>query len=198
MANVDRPNGLRPVKHFTGAPYNGQANRYSALATDSSVIMVGDIVQLDSTDSGNATAYPAVKRLAAGDSSSANAVGVVVGFTIDPTALNTPQYRAASTARTLLVADSPDIVFEINEDADGGALANTSLGLNAAVTTTAGSTTTGSSGMELDASTAATEATLPLKIVGFSDREDNERGVANAKVLVTLNKHLFRGGQVGQ
>lgn len=198
MANTSRVRGARPVKHLTGAPYNGQANKYSALSSDSSVIMVGDFVQLDSTDSANTGVYPAVKRLAAGDSTAANIIGAVVGMSIDPTNLNTPQYRAASTARVLFVSDAPDIVYEIQEDAVGGALATTSIGLNAAIDLTAGSTTTGSSGMQLDTSTAATTSALPLKIVGFTDSEDNEAGSANAKVLVTVNNSLYRGGQVGQ
>lgn len=198
MANTSRVNGLRPVKHLNGSPYNGQTNKYSALSSDSSVIMVGDLVQLDSTDSANTGVYPAVKRLAAGDSTAANVVGVVQGFSIDPTNLNTPQYRAASTSRVVFVADAPDIIFEIQEDAAGGALATTSIGLNAAVDLTAGSTTTGSSGMQLDTSTAATTSALPLKIVGFSDKEDNEAGSSNAKVLVTVNNSLFRGATSGQ
>jgi hypothetical protein len=48
--------------------------------------------------------------------------------------------------------------------------------------------------MTLDAATVATTATLPLKIVGFSQRVDNEVGNASAKVLVKLNNHQFNSG----
>jgi len=32
MANTSRVNGFKPVKHITGAPYNGQANIYEVPA----------------------------------------------------------------------------------------------------------------------------------------------------------------------
>jgi len=104
-------------------------------------------------------------------------------------------HRAASTNRYVYVADSPDLILEVQEDGVGGALAVTSVGLNADMVVAAGSTTTGQSGMELASSTAATTSTLVFNIVGFSQKQDNEVGSANAKMLVTYNVHQH--GSVG-
>jgi len=183
MANVSRINGFRPARYLNGSPYNGQVTRYFVTAGDTTAIFAGDLVQIDGGSDGSG--IRSVTQGAANDA----CVGVVVGFVIDPTNLNTPQYRAASTARYLLVADDPNILFEVQEDAVGGALASASVGLNANFVVGSGSTTTGMSAMQLDTNTAATTNTLPLKIVEFVQREDNEVASANAKVLVKLNTH---------
>lgn len=185
MANVNRVNGFRPVKHLNGSPFNGQVNTYFVRAADATALFVGDLVKLDGGS--DAKGVRSVTQATA----SAASCGVVVGFAFDPLDLNTPQYRRASTARYALVADSPDLILEVQEDAVGGALASDSVGLNSDIIVGSGSTTTGTSGMQLDTSTAATGATLPLKIVGFSTAQDNEVGNALAKVLVTINNHQF-------
>lgn len=189
MANVSRVFGLRPVKHLNGSPYNGQFNVYYVPASDGTAMGAGDLVKL--AGSASADGYATVAQSAAGNPS----IGVVVGFVVDYTNLNTPSaYRAASTARYVLVSDSPDVVYEVQEDAVGGALAVTSVGLNADAVVAAASSTTGQSGMQLDSSTAATTATLQLKILGFVNRVDNEIGSANAKMWVTINNHQLASG----
>ena len=199
MANVSRVNGFRPVKSGTGAPYNGQANLYFLPAADSTVVMVGDLVQLHGTASPEG--YPTVTRMSNGATSVC--VGVVVGFlpeNIKPGSiaggrtpnLDTPVYRVASTDRYVLVADDPGIIMEAQEDAVGGALAITNVGQNVGVDLTAGNTSTGTSGMSVDSSTAATTSTHPLRIAGFVNRPDNEVGNANAKVHVGFNTHQYK------
>lgn len=184
MANVSRVWGLRPVKHLNGSPYNGQYNLYHVPASDGTAMFAGDLVKL--AGSASTDGYATVAQSAATNPS----IGVVVGFVVDPANLNTPsQYRAASTARYVMVCDATDVVYEVQEDAVGGALAVGDIGLNADVVVAAGSTTTGQSGMQLDTSTKATTATLVLKILGFVNRPDNEIGSANAKVWVTINNH---------
>lgn len=184
MANVSRVQGFRPVKHMNGSPYNGQFNLYYVPSTDGTAMGVGDLVKL--AGSASADGYATVAQAAA-----TNPVcGAVVGFVVDPANLNSPQgYRTASTNRYVMVADSPDLVFECQEDAVGGALAVTSVGLNAEVVVAAASSTTGFSGMQLDTSTVGTTSTIVLKVIGFPNRVDNEIGVANAKVWVTINNH---------
>jgi hypothetical protein len=112
--------------------------------------------------------------------------GVVVGI-VPTLALQGYKYRPASTDCYVLVADDPDLVFECQEDAVGGALAVADVGLNADMTSGSLSTVTGRSGFQLDTSTKATTATLQLRIVGFVQRVNNEVGNANAKVLVRFN-----------
>jgi len=183
MPNVSKIRGFVPVKHATGAPYNGQANVYFVPASDSTALFVGDPVVLagDASVEGVATVTKA--------SASGPALGVVVGVIntkLDPVSgkmtsgsisLDTPQYRPASTAQFILVADAPDLIYEV-EAATGSNAAYTYLsadvGLNVGHTTVAGSTATGNSNAALDMSTKATTATLPWKILGAVIRPDNE------------------------
>ena len=44
MANVSRVNGFKPVKHFSGAPYNGQCNAYEVSVSETVPVFVGDLV----------------------------------------------------------------------------------------------------------------------------------------------------------
>lgn len=187
MANVDRVNGFRPVRHLNGSPYNGQVREYVVLAADSTALFVGDLVKL--TGAADTDGRATVTQAAAGDT----VVGVVVGFGVNPDNLNIT-YRPASTLRTVMVADSPDIIFEAQADET---LAAASVGLNANFVVGTGNTATGASGMEVDTSTAATTATLPLKILGFSRRVDNEVGAADAKVEVMINKHQMANAATG-
>lgn len=196
MANVNRVNGFRPVKSGTGAPYNGQANLYFIPSTDSTAVFVGDLVGL--AGSASADGYPTVAQHAA----NGVPVGVVVGFlpeNVTPGSisngrtpnLDTPGHRLASTNRYVLVADDPGLIMEAQEDAVGGALAVTNIGQNVQVVVGSGSTVTGTSGMQVDSSTAATTSTHELRLVGFVNRPDNEIGNANAKVHVAFNKHQY-------
>lgn len=194
MASVSRINGFRPVKTITGAPYNGQANVYFMDSGDSTVVMVGDAVKL-AGDARAATGVPTVTRCGATDVP----IGIVVGilFTgvgdkinVPPVNdLNTPVYRRASTDRYLLVADDPNLIYEVQYAGTSVAAATitANVGLNGQFTTTAGSTTSGSSGMQLDSSGLATTATLPLKIVGFPNRPDNIPGDTYFIYYVMLN-----------
>lgn len=183
MANVSRINGFRPSRYLSGAPWNGAATKYATQAGDATAIFIGDLVKLDGGADANGL------RTVTQGTAGAAAVGVVVGIVVDPTTINSAQYRVASTARYLMVVDDPNVLFEVQEDAVGGALAATSVGLNASAIVGSGSTTTGQSGMQLDTSTAATTATLELKIMEFVQRPDNEVATANAKVLVKINNH---------
>lgn len=198
MASVSRINGFKPVKHISGGSYTGQANVYFVPASDATVIMAGDLVKL-SGDARSPTGVPTVTRHAAGATEAA--VGVVVGilFTgvgdmanVPPvTDINTPVYRRASTDRYLLVADDPGLVFEAQAT---GTLATADIGLNAAPSAAAGSTVTGNSGFSVDLSTKAATATLPLKIVGFPQRPDNNIGDAFVNVYVRINNHQLNSG----
>lgn len=197
MSSVSRLNGLRPVKHLDGSPYNGQASVYFVPASDATVIMVGDMVKLLG-DARSPTGVPTVTRAAAGDAS----IGVVVGilFTgvgdvtnVPPvTDLNTPVYRRASTDRYLLVADNPSLVFEVQTG--NGTLATANIGLNANARATAGDTTSGASGFDVDLASVATTATLQLKLVGFPHRPDNAIGDSFTSVYVMINNHQYKGG----
>lgn len=187
MANTSRANGLRPVKYLSGAPYTGAFRTYFIPSGDGTAVFVGDLVKADTTgdpaaSGGLAKGIQSVIRAAAGNAS----IGVVVGFAIDATNLNTPQYRVASTGRYVYVADDPNILFEIQAGGVGVALAD--VGLNADVTATAGSTVTGASGLVLDVSAMDTTATRQLRIMEVTGRVDNEITTSD-KVVVKINNH---------
>lgn len=204
MANTSRT-GFYPVKHISGAPYNGQANIYECPAGETIPVFVGDLVKL--SDSAATSFYPAVEAPVAAAATTGDYVGVVVGVLnakFDPVegkmstgsvSLDTPQYRAASTKQFVLVADSPDLIFEGQADA---AVAIASIGLNCGVvegtgSASVGSTTTGTGGMQLDASSVATTSTLPLQIVGAPNRVDNELNATSNKFYFRINTHAFGG-----
>ena len=51
---------------------------------------------------------------------------------------------------------------------------------------------------ELDQSTIATTATLPLKAIDVSqDPENSDTASANGNVIVKINNHIFSGGTAG-
>lgn len=206
MPNTSRISGFRPVKHATGAPYTGQGNIYATAAADGTALFVGDPVVLagDADTAGIATVTKA--------SASGPVVGVVVGIVnskLDPVtgkmtagaiALDTPQYRVASTATYVIVEDAPDVIYEA-ELCTGSNASYTYLtadvGLNVGFTTVAGSTTTGTSAAAADMSTKATTATLPFKLIGAVQRVDNETigGTSTAvKGLFKVNASTMGNG----
>jgi hypothetical protein len=185
MANSNAPTGLTPVRYASGAPYNGASNVYYAPASDSNALYIGDPVII--AGSADTDGVPSITIATAG----ASFTGVVVGFKPDANIVANG-YRAASTAAYVYVADDPDLLFEVQEDAVGGALAAADVGLNADLVSGSGSATTKRSGWQLDTSTKATTATLQTRIVGFVQRPDNAIG-SNAKVLVRSNKSTQTG-----
>lgn len=190
MANTNNPEGLRPVRYVSGAPYNGACREYYVPSSDGTALYVGDPV-IKAGD-GDADGVPTATRATAGGGN--KITGVVVGVRNTPT--QTTRYRKASDAQYVLVADDPNLLFEIQEDAVGGALASTNIGQNIDLVSGSGSTTTGLSGFQADSSTAATTNTLQLSIVAFTKRADNVIG-ANAKILVRINQHSEVPGATG-
>jgi hypothetical protein len=193
--------GFRPVKHLTGAPYNGQVNRYMLSASDSQATNVGDLVQLSDNDAlvdaQGFGVYPAVERIGSG--TSVPIVGVIVGFEPDYSNLNAGNYRAASTRRIVLVADSPDLLLAAPQDGTGGVVAAASVGLNVAINLgTAATAAPWASGMSVDSSTVATTNTLPLQIVGVTAAPDNDvtSTARPAELLVRINTHAFKAAGV--
>lgn len=204
MPNVSRVNGFRPVKHVTGAPYNGQANIYFVPASDGTALFVGDPVKL-AADGAAATGVQQVTKATAG----AAILGVVVGIIntkMDPVsgamtagsiALDTPVYRPASTAQYVLVCDSPDMLYEVEVTNAGASysFAVADVGQNAdTYVAGSGSTVTGASACSLNSATLNTTATLQWKIMGPVIRPDNDPTGAATKVIVKINNAQLSSG----
>ena len=183
MANVDRPNGLQPYKDAYGNPYNGQ---HVAMFCDANLFL-GDLVI---TDADGNLGYQSCAR--ATGTTDGTALGVVVGWEVQPDNLSDLYYRASTVYKVYICTD-PNVSYVIQGDGAGTiSIDATDVGLNADLVIAAGSTTTGASNMELDESTTgATAIATPLHILGLLDAPDNEFGVANQKVIVKLNMHAY-------
>ena len=200
MANTDNPRGLWPIRHQSGAPWNGQLNMYYIDAAYATALGKGDLVQLagGANESANATGTcAAIQRYAVAQ---ANTVGVIMGFgdsptqgaSVDDLTLN---YSPTSTAHYAFVCDDPTVIFGIQDDSkDGTALTIDAIGGNAEIATIAAcDTTTGYSKMELDSTSVTTTSTLPLKVLRLINRPDNALGEA-AEWEVMLQTHSYGGG----
>jgi hypothetical protein len=198
MANTSRINGMRPLKYTAGSPYTGEAKLYY-VASAGDEILVGDVVKL--AGSADANGIPSADLAGVNDTP----IGVVVGVMhskFDPsgkmnsgsTALDVPAVTqiAASAAGYILVADNPQIVFEIEAGTGGTALAATDVGLNGKIAVGARTSATTTCPTVWDtAVAAATTSTYMLQLIGFTQRVGNEIG-ASAKLLVRFNVHQYQ------
>ena len=194
MANADKPSGLRPVKHLDGSPWNGMTRPY--LFDAANAVYVGDPVKLGGSAGAaglfvagyNCEGMPNAERAAAGDT----LLGVVVGFAANPPGGLETQHKAADgTDRIGFVVDSPDVVFEVQEDSVGNTIAVTAVGNNFDMVTWLAGNSAGISAVELDSSDTSGTSTAQLRLLRFVPRPDNELGT-NAKWEVVINEHVFK------
>ena len=191
MANVDRPNGLKPVRYQNGNPYNGAHNLYFAPTGSTSAIFIGDVVTLTGNQAAAGTNFfgtdvAGMPEVAAFVASDGLPLGVVVGVYPNPDRLGTT-HRLASTASIIMVADAPDLIFEVQEST-GTAFTATMTGLNADLVVGTGNATTGTSDTELDVSVTPLTTTLTVRLLRLVPRPDNALG-ANARWEVKFVEH---------
>ncbi len=195
MANVNRPSGFTPVRYLNGAPWNGAANIYSIAANYAVELAIGDPVISSGTADTNgvpgialAAATGAIRGVIIG-------LGKSEGLIANPGNLDTTKRPASDPAVWYaLVVDDPAVVFEIQEKANTVQLAATEVGLNQVPILAAAGTY--QSGWLLASTTdasAATTATLPLRLLGLSRKPNNAFG-AYAKWLVKINVHELGTG----
>jgi hypothetical protein len=194
MPNINRPTGLIPVKHSNGNPYNGAYNIYFVPAAYATALYLG--LPLIATGASDANGVPvaAIATAGAGNYTIGPMVGIVDGGEpIVTVTRDMPLYHPASTAQYILVADDPDLVFEMQEDSVGGSIAMATAGTkNVDMVAGAGSTATGYSGWMIDSSTIATGNTLQLRLLRGVERPDNTMASSYAKWLVRINLHSMR------
>jgi hypothetical protein len=209
MANISKVAGFRPVKHLNGSPYNGQANIYEVPAGEAVPVFLGDMVVL-STNAATA-GFQAVASVCGASAQVATGVivGAVVGFInpkLDPVdgtmtagsiLLDTPQFRPASTKQLILVADSPDLIFETEADASV-ALADVGLNVGIGATAHTNPLLVGTSPQYAYSTTApSASATRPLQIMAIVKRPDNQSATAFNKVLVKVTTHAYGNAVAG-
>jgi hypothetical protein len=194
LANTNAPFGMRPVRYLDGRPYNGAVEYYFATGA-TGVIRPGDpVVEAGSANTSEVQGYapgtlPTCTIALDGDNDTIT--GVCVG--VLPVTRDSLIYRETSTDRIILVARGPDLVFEVQADAGGTAIAATDVGLHACLKV--GTTSTLRSDWTLDSSDApADDPSNQLKILGFGKGPKNEIG-AYAVLEVLINNHML--AQVG-
>ncbi len=197
MANSNRPTGLSPVGMITGAPYNGQARCYSVAAAYTTALYIGDPVI--SSGTADANGVPGVALAAATGAIRGVIVGIgsdyesVIGNIVNPNITYRPA-AAQSKDWYVMVVDDPNVIFEVQENSNGTALAATEVGLNQVLKLGTGNGFV-SGWMVASASeaTPATTATLQVRLLGLARRPDNAYG-AYAKWLVQINVHELGHG----
>jgi hypothetical protein len=146
MANVNAPFGFNPVRYLTGQPYNGACNVYMTIG--------GIRLRHRHLHRRSCRRYRHFHLLPDGtvtkDVQLAATTDVITGIVIGviPDTRDSTIYRAASTSRRLLVADDPNLLFEIQEGTGGTALTAADLGLNVSFAAGTPSTVTGKSGCD--------------------------------------------------
>jgi hypothetical protein len=184
MANVDKAFGLRPLGNLSAT---GAQKQYAYEINDnqSGAIYQGDLVTLSA---GYVVKYDSTLHTVA--------LGVFNGVQyVDPTS-GKPTFKnfypgsvnITTGVISASVVDDPSQLFLIQADED---VVQADIGLNANIAYTAGSSTTGLSGTELDSSTIANTSTLVLKVVGFYNSPSNERATNHVDVVVKINAHMY-------
>lgn len=182
MANVDRPNGFKPVGTLSGAPWEGTVRAIGV--ADGADIYIGDPVNLASG------------LAAPGATNDAAFLGVAVGFgkfekdgltptgPFNPANLNSDglYYDDSASTHTEWVCfyvPADDVIFEVQT-----ATALTKVvGDTADLSYTAGNTATGVSAAEI-----TTASNADVNIVGKVLRPDNEETLVNGRYLVMFTR----------
>jgi len=205
MASTLAPYGLRPINLLGGQGYAGSTRLYAIPASYAVSIQYGDPVIITNTGStrGYLARFNATTTATTVTSTGGGFgfVGVFVGCTFtDPTygKVFRQNYTSGNTASDIqgYVVDDPDALFQIQAD---NTLAQTALGCNAAlIQTVAGNSGANiNSGVALQASSIATTATLPVRIVDFVNSTTSQIGDAYTDVIVRINTHFHRTGNTG-
>jgi hypothetical protein len=211
MANQNKVSGLTPVKYLSGADWDGKGRIYHIDSGDTNAYYQGDPVALKAGTATIAGEDVGLQTLTVGAVGGPN-VGVILavgtnprgGPYIDPTNLTLTSAPATKTKPYYaLVADDPNIIFEIQEQGGGTLLTVAATSKNANFALAAPAAGVYVSGAYLNNNTApATTATLNLRLLGLAQRLDPSSGLYNtyglyAKWLCLLQNHYYRAQIAG-
>lgn len=197
MATVSGPYGLVPINALGGRPFAGSTRHYAIPSGYAVTLQTGDPVVFTTTGATRGTiARFNATTTAATATAAATILGVFMGCTYTDAAVG-PTFRqnwAAGTVATdafAYILDDPDVLFQIQAD---GTLPQTAQGTNAGLIQNRAGSALGNaiSGVALQASTVATTATLPLRIVDFVKGPTSAVGDAFTDVIVRINTHFHR------
>ena len=181
MATSATPMGAEPTDTLSASgSFTGKVRHMKIASGYGTAIFYGDFVKL--------VAAGTVEKSAITTSVVAGTVGIFVGCSYTDPSTNqltfNQQFPASTAASDIMayVVDDPDLVFRMQGD---GSIAQTGLGNNVSLVSTAGSTSIGRSKNAVDASTIATTNSLPARIVEFVDGPSSTVGDSYTDVLVT-------------
>ena len=139
--------------------------------------------------------FPSVRAYARDADGNINAGGTPNTTTFQGVSL---VYAAGSVAKTdILVVDSPDALYEAQDNDDTDGLAEADMGLMCDLEFNAGSAYSQISGHEIDESAAADTTTdLDVKLLRKVDVPDNAYG-SHCRVEIVFNQHRLNPGMAG-
>jgi hypothetical protein len=207
--SVDAPFGLRPLEMWDGSPWNG-ATRPFVSETSNDALYIGDVLQRVVSDAQKTCGrYMAVDQTAIAATGSVDGVddqvaGVMMSHEGQFSAvgsLDAPEllqshtlYVPASSAPAYLVNVAVDNAIVYTAQGDEAPTAYTDVGKNVCAIAAAGSTATGLSGMALDISAVATDASHQFLIVGLLDIPGNLIGDTYPLLNLMVNVGYFVPG----
>jgi hypothetical protein len=193
---VSKTYGFKPVNRLDGLPYAGAIRQIPVAPAYATAILNGDTVAV------NTSGYLIAKTT----TDSGDSVGVLVGCqyvnSIGQTVQGQYYPAAASTASNMAfayVVDDPNAVFKVvatnGQTTVPTAFTRAIVGANVAISVTTGNTTTGDSYYGIDGTSAATTATLPIRVVDVvPDTATGPAGVSTTtyyEFLVKFNLHQY-------
>ena len=194
MANVSRPSGFTPIRHITGAPWNGALEIFYHSASNASAIYKGCLVRADQGLDDPLTDPLGIYQTCyvAADTFGSGVLGVAWSFGDTPqlgaqvSNLNAKNYCPASVGMYIGVITDHTVVFKIQ---DNGTLVGASQIGDYFDTSNnaAGSTATGRSSAVMDSLVASGGQGRCLRRV---NRPDNELA-SNADWECLINEHIF-------
>lgn len=185
MANVDRPNGFRPVKSLTGNPVNFMIRRYEAADRSADTtnnhgdIYIGDPVTLTAGKVLPANSGVAVLGVVVGvgtDSADHGDVGPFDAANLEK------RYLAYDETGYVWVALANSMLFEVQTAADLDLVAGSSADISTDATEAHGSRVTSQSSAEL-----VTSVNADCEVVEDSTAPDNDVTLVNARHFVMFN-----------
>ena len=184
MSATAAPYGAEPVGTLSASgSFTGKMRQIKIASGYDTNIFYGDFVKL-------VAAGTVEKDGGAGATVALTPVGIFMGCEYtDPVSghLYHSQYWPADTVASDAVAyvlDDPNVLFKMQAD---GSIAQADLGSNFAVFGTVGSTSIGRSKNAVQASSTASTASLPLRLIDFVDGPDSEVGDAYTDVICKFN-----------
>jgi hypothetical protein len=193
---VSKTYGFKPLNRLDGLPYAGAIRQIPVAPGYATAILNGDTVAV------NTSGYIIAKTT----TDSGDSVGVLVGCQYVNSLGQTVQgqYYPASQSTTgamafAYVVDDPNAIFKVvatnGQTTVPTAFTRAIVGANVAISVATGNTTTGDSYYGIDGTSAATTATLPIRVIDVVP--DTATGPASVSTttyyefLVKFNLHQY-------